>query len=286
MTFTTIQDCLSQNAELLGKDYSQLGTSVKSGWFHHSVFLSFDPKKGWNVVKLNWLQLFLRKFFGFYKSTHLSAVAKALKHSPQRNAGLEERINALLFNPKKHFSSWGNSDGSEADLFLFPELHMHKEYRKTVKRYINTHYRKGDVVLVEGIPAGTAARNQQVKYLKEGVQVFGWEPKNFEKLMDASGITRHKKMLQKIEEFCTVTMDKKYDFEAMGERLDTIAAEFQKLAAYFDPQRQHIVEMVRDAYKMCKDQPDPGESFRYVMLQLAEKLAKKQEAAAYRSSSV
>jgi hypothetical protein len=205
-----------------------------------------------------------------------------LKHSTEQNTALEERINTLLFSPKKIFSSWSNVESSsKADLFLFPEWHANKEYRKTMNRYINEHYREGDIVLVEGIPAGTAERNQQVEYLKEGIPVYGWEPQNFKELIAGSSVQKLQEMLKEMKAFPSKFMPMAYDFEAIGSHLDVVISEFQKLAAYFDPKMPpaKIEAEIKRCYEGSKTKDNPREVFQVVIVLLLKKLEDKQEKA-------
>lgn len=288
MSFTSLEDCLSTNTKVLGENYSQLGTTIKSGWFSRKVFLSFDPKKGWNVVKLGWLQLFLRKFLGFYKSTHLTNIIRAWKeyrkaHVAYKNTALKNRIHALVFPPKKFLSSWGNVDSIEANVFVFPETHTHKNYRKIVNQYINDHYREGDVVLVEGVVAGKAKRNQQVKDLKEGIQVFGWDHPHFKDLANLAVLSKHQHMLAKMERLITELQSKKYDFACFGTMLGKITSEIQKLASYFEPtmSSSDIEAWVKAFYEKSKGADDPRGLFQALVLMAVRSFEKNQEKAFY-----
>jgi hypothetical protein len=77
MTTITLEQCLSRNAQILGPEYANLGTTEYTGWLNRKILLAFDEEKGWSVVKLNWIQLFLRNFLAFYKNTHLANIIRA-----------------------------------------------------------------------------------------------------------------------------------------------------------------------------------------------------------------
>ncbi len=92
----------AQNHYDLGAKFEKLGKKEK-GRFGGRIYLAYDQKSGWNVRHLNIFQNLIRRVFGAYKSTHLTAIFEQLTKEPVRPSALFERIQALwnAAHPKK-----------------------------------------------------------------------------------------------------------------------------------------------------------------------------------------
>ena len=67
-TPVTLKQALDKNSAILGKNYSLLGKPSKFGY---KPYLSYDQKKGWDVLSLGIISRIFRKIFGLYSNTHL-----------------------------------------------------------------------------------------------------------------------------------------------------------------------------------------------------------------------
>jgi hypothetical protein len=66
-----LSDCLVKNSSILGPHCTNLGKNTGSFFLgHRKILLSYTDKNGWEVLKLNIFQIFLRNVLGAYKSTH------------------------------------------------------------------------------------------------------------------------------------------------------------------------------------------------------------------------
>ncbi len=74
-TLTTLKAALDKNSAVLGKDYELLG---KPSRFGYKTYLSYDKKKGWEIVTLGIISRIFRKIFGLYSTTHLQMVVLPL----------------------------------------------------------------------------------------------------------------------------------------------------------------------------------------------------------------
>ncbi len=101
-TFSTIKQALDKNPAILGGNYSLLG---KTSRFGYKTYLSYDSKKGWEIVTLGIISRIFRKSFAIYYSTHLS------------------HVHAFLRNEK----------------FKLPENHSYTATEKKVKNFVDEH---------------------------------------------------------------------------------------------------------------------------------------------------
>lgn len=178
---------LHQNRDFLGENYERIGKKIGSGFFGRKVFLSYDKKMGWNIIRLNPLQLLCRNIFGLYRNTHLKHVFKCLAKEK-----LPSEIVALPFYSRmakiwaEKCLKWvGNTSVNKAQVFCFGEKHGDQAYRAAIQQFINENYREGDIVLIEGVKAGEVIKPsdcQLTRELKENCLVMGWEPQNFKEI--------------------------------------------------------------------------------------------------------
>lgn len=145
-----LTECLVKHNSLIGPVCNGLGKSRGSFFGRTKVMLSFSDKKGWNILKLNLCQLFLRKVFGAYSSTHLNRVTKKINEIDlaPNEAACQARIQTLW--TKKKVIGKGNTNLSDAKVICFAETHDDLSFRATIAQTVNAMYRPGDIVLVEG----------------------------------------------------------------------------------------------------------------------------------------
>jgi hypothetical protein len=84
---------LSMHESLIADEYKQLGKIEGSGLFRKKIFISYDRDEGFNCVKLNLIQLFLRNAFGLYYSTHVDTIVRGWNRSTK---GLDKPQNSLI----------------------------------------------------------------------------------------------------------------------------------------------------------------------------------------------
>ncbi len=76
MREVSLQCCLSKYSLSPGKEADHIGLGMGSGLRYGKYLLSHDAKKGWDIVKLNRIQLMLRNIFGFYAATRAATISK------------------------------------------------------------------------------------------------------------------------------------------------------------------------------------------------------------------
>ncbi|MBA2729057.1 MAG: hypothetical protein H0U49_12905 [Parachlamydiaceae bacterium] len=72
----SLSTCIKKQSNMIGKECQNLGKKTGGSFFGKKVLISYDNKEGWKCVELTFFQLFLRKAFGFYESTHMFNVVK------------------------------------------------------------------------------------------------------------------------------------------------------------------------------------------------------------------
>lgn len=184
-----------QNHPELGSNYQFLGKSQGSFLKRKKSFLSYNNKTGWDVIRLNAIQLFLRKYFGFYRSTHLKTIAKAWSKVSQnkeyRDNKLNKRIHSLWEKkfPNKIFPyalALGNSSLEKAEVICIAEQHGLKSSKEVMAHIINRYYREGDIILLESLKAGTEKRAEEIfgPLLKKGLIVKGWDVEGLDSIFN------------------------------------------------------------------------------------------------------
>lgn len=81
-----LSTCLQSQIGTIGNDCENIGKTEGRGLFSKKVMLAYERDKGWQCVKLNLPQLFLRKAFGLYHSTHLDTVARATNRTLDKSS--------------------------------------------------------------------------------------------------------------------------------------------------------------------------------------------------------
>ena len=127
----------------------------------------------------------------------------------------------------------GNAKRSDAQVFLFPENHTDANYRKASERYINTQYRVGDVVLVEGLAAGETI--SELRHFKKGIQIYGLEPKNFKALTMLPAGRKQKEMEDKFRDLLKIPV---FNFPDDCKR-------FQEIVDYIDPSTGSVEKLIK-----------------------------------------
>ncbi len=183
-----LSKCLESNKLILGQKCENLGKATGSCFFPRKVFLSYSEKEGWQVVILNIIQLFLRKVFGAYQSTHLNPIAERVSKIESSDGVRDCKSRIQTVWAQKNLVRLGNAPLSSAQIIGFPEEHFDRLYQTSVAPLINALYKEGDVILVEGREAGKAGERSAHKAtedLKEDCVIMGWEPQNFKELHGA-----------------------------------------------------------------------------------------------------
>src|SRR5262249_31185114 len=143
-----LTNILNKYSNILGNDYQNLGKTVGSGLRRRKILLSYNYKKGFDVIKLNILQLFLRKIFGFYSNTHLENVINkwvCIRRKDQWNNPLfDHRIQDIWKKTYTHKGlpsysmilenklALGSTPLEEMQVFCFAENHCDKVMSKEI----------------------------------------------------------------------------------------------------------------------------------------------------------
>lgn len=123
-------------------------------------------------------------FFGCYRSTHLKVMANRWALLPEnvKNEQLNERIKEIWdkAHPHQIFPEnfcFGNSTPKRAQLFCFAEDHTNMTFRKFIGETIDKHYRPGDIILVEGVDAGTSIKTKltAADRVTKATSAMGWD---------------------------------------------------------------------------------------------------------------
>lgn len=264
MTSVSFSECLENNMHILGTGASRLGKIQKSGFLglgSYKLMLSHNAETGWSVAKLNIFQLFFRKLFGAMLSTHGHLIHKQLHDIIKMGTGAEVFNNARVNEiwQKRFFKGVGNADVGQSNLFVFPEEHTDYVYRKTVGKFISDHYRKGDVILVEGQKASKTKKAQdheQTRHVTVDAQVQGWEPENFDEYIPAS----MKRNSEKAKEIGTLFLwiagkvptkinNQDKDLKEFYQALPEFIEKYHELAAYFQVANPVTVDDIKKAFK-------------------------------------
>lgn len=268
----TLLECIHDNSVLLGLDLANIGKKVS--WIGHKVFFTHNPKDGWNVVKLNIFQLFLRKVFGCYKESHFNEVFKQWHHFKKENIQefqdirnaensqnlashlqrLSSRLTAIW--SKQHLVAYGSSKLTQAQVFCFAEIHGDIKFREATAKIIKDNYREGDIILVEGLESGKIdleMNSQFSKYYKNGNYLIqGWEPAGYEawaKQIFRATEDQYSKAVKLLEEIQNKTpKGKDYtskDLEGLKEVMDRFYEEYRSIAKHFLLEDNEIEEALR-----------------------------------------
>ncbi len=237
----SLSSVLEKNKVLLENNYCNLGVSTWSGLLPKKHLLSYDLQQGWSVKHLNPLECCLRKV-GFYPSTHLENIvygwnrynAGRIDHNLNKDrkiSALEKRLHEIWKKSRgsAEFPAFtftcGNTTLKKAQIIVFGDEHEQaKPFHKYLAKTIEQLYRPGDIILVEGTPAGKRVKVselQSVRYITSSIPIKGLEPKNIEALntpifrtteeMSAKMVAKIKsydKELEKIKSFSSSSINK------------------------------------------------------------------------------
>jgi hypothetical protein len=229
----SLEKALQDYTNILGQDYENLGkTQGSCCLFRKKNLLSYDVKKGWDVVQLGWIELFLRKL-GFFKSTHLKNVARewaTLKATTDySNKTLNKHIKNLWKKtyPQQNYPSYfvalGNTAPKQASVKLFCEEHGDLQLRQAFGKKINKTHKSNDSILVESMSCekkGMAWDCLQTNFVIWNFGIQGWEPSNIETSLTEGLGPQHKKLKNFDDVACVFTtacfvplFKKKFDLE-------------------------------------------------------------------------
>lgn len=305
MKYLKAATCLQANERLLGVGYSNLGKTIGFGFLGPwKVFLSYDRKTGWKVLKLNFIQLFFRKILGAYKTTHLNHIVNHWNKRGGIDEGDVEKCHARIQGiwTKKYLIGVGNAKFSQADVICFAEEHLDRSYRASVAEFINANYREGDIVLVEGVEAGKIAPKEhpQTRDVKVDCVIRGWEVENFEELSSAAkeANAKHKLLTASLKRLKEVLPPKG---ELNSEQLTTLEREVEDLAKNIRILSQYYkkndagfaVEAVEAIYRLFRElkkgtlssEGAHGSCFLYAVSSILMKLEKRREKALHENIS-
>ena len=289
-----LSNCLSKNNPFLGPHCEGLG-KIKDG---EKTLLSYTDKGGWEILKLNVYQLFLRKLGG-YPSTHLDYISKKI-NKLEITENIKDCHNRIEnFWIKKNLIGLGNSPISQAKVICFAEKHGDICFRSGVAQLINACYREGDIILIEGQEADkeiNSKDHQLTNKLKSDCIIRGWEPEKFEEINGTS----FKKADSKYSELLNIKDSFNDIIEMEGQltskeiaaiqiRLDKLKENIKNLNIYFQVKSIENVYTVLDNMfeKWKKGELSStgrhGHVFYAVILKILSLFEKKQESALYKN---
>lgn len=226
-------------------NFDSIGTWSGRFIFAQKALLSYTAANGWKIAHLNLIQLFFRKVFGAYKSTHLDHVFTHLDSAIKSKDNINQKHHlASCYNklfPKYHFRSLGNAQLDKAKVICFAERHddehFHKYEISVIQKLYNTDT---DVILVEGCPCGPVANevllgnfgssntavSQRLAPFR-GYNVYGWEPEEGQSEQESIS-NRNQSLANQIKHF-----------RALGKRVFVIAG-FLHLVAF--PQKNEQLQ--------------------------------------------
>lgn len=278
-----LQTVLQTKQNILGKDCKNLGK--RKGFLHfHKVMLSYDAQAGWNVKELNIFQLIFRKIFGAYKSTHLKNIIQNYKNQTHRNSTLEHRLQSIwakaLPLSSKHPDNQpvilGNSRPSAAQLFGCPEDHTNKSWRLEMGKFINQHYRSGNIILIEGLPVGKVGKAGSYS-ITHGVNpdypVQGWESAKsldeFEKKLPKRAEWR-----KKSDELIAWTKED-IKYPSSQDQFDLVIERYRALANFFYSNNSKVnssIELIRSNFTKLNNAQNRDVAFHYLIITLLKNL--------------
>lgn len=180
-----LKECLDKYRSEVGEHCEKLGKSTGPWGLGKKCYLSYTKGQGWDgwdVVKLNIIQRFLRAIRLDYKGTHIDLVGRKIARQPL--FADKDCLEAIVSHwSKKNLFIQGNCSIDNAKIIGLPETHLKPIYNAAAAQIIKKIYRPGDVILVEAIKAGVktkAADSAMTSFLSSDFIIRGWEPKNLE----------------------------------------------------------------------------------------------------------
>ena len=286
-------ECLQTNQTILGNQCINLGQSIKTGWLgYHKIFLAYDNSTGWKITQLNILQLFLRKIFNFYKETHLNEVFKMCRNlstDHSQIADCQRRIQAQW--DKKNLSNLGNANLSNAQVICFAESHEDESFRSRISHIIDTYYREGDIILVEGLAANETEKRKehdQTFLIKRECLIQGWEPVNFDNLpgnkyaLAEMQYRQYQKQSKQIQELCQTELTNE-QLVKLEKKIKSFLQSMNQVHIYYETPiklRKKREDIVNEYFNQIKAQHLPNDRkkealfLKYVIYRLVEPLNK------------
>jgi hypothetical protein len=146
--------------------------------------------------------------------------------------------------------------------------------------FINAHYRKGDTVLLEGVPTGACCCGfPEIMGLKNDILAWGWDVDNIEEVEFPCN-REAKNMYSKIEGVWTKILTY-FDFEELGRNLDCISQEIQELIDYFDSSLEPAKVTLKKYYEDSKKASLPLDFFKILTSEMLQKF-RENDVAPYR----
>lgn len=234
----SLSNAIQKNSQIFGNNCENLGKYEGSGIYKKKLFITYDRDAGWNYVKLNLLELFLRKAFGFFQSTHLDTVARGVIRSR-----LHENISKIKIDKK------GEDDVSKFD------KRIHDLWTKTYKSpfpenvvFDNTkHSFRKAMAEVKSIERHTKKQYEDISKLLPDNEKFN--PKN-----EAELDQKVNEFIADLPEFFNFFNDKEYATEEKIIKLQKLIEEY---------------------YNKIKTNEKSAEEFKYLILSVLVKSAKK-----------
>lgn len=300
-----LSECLLKNKYDLGVGSANLGKSQGCFLCRYKIFLAYSDETGWKIVRLNLIQLFFRRCFGAYKSTHFEYIVSRLNdiRVDAATQSCQSRIRQIW--NKKHLVWLGNVPPSEAQVICFAEAHGDKSFRTGISELINAGYKEGDIVLLEGLKAGAIDsgpyRHQQAEYLKRECVTQGWEPENFEELVEVAHKTAFawKAKMKTCMEDLVRDLRTKGEFtaeelEALKVKLKKFGEEVKILNTYYQSKSELVLNIddnIDDLFKKVaagtlSTVGDHGQLLKVILLCALAKLEENQEDANYTNAKL
>lgn len=182
---------IEQNAQTLGR-------CERTGCRFHKLYLANNTKGQWQLVKLGPIDILRRRFLGAFKHTHLKHVARAWSSYQHQQANFCPKITLRMTKlwsktyPKETCAPYdcmmtllGNAPLAEAQVIGIGQLYTDRFDALMTGKFLSTHYKEGDIILVEGFDVDKKIDAKQVPtlaYLDKPADVQGWEPVDYTEL--------------------------------------------------------------------------------------------------------
>ncbi len=297
MNPVSFSDCIRNNSETLGQHCENLGRSLGTGFLGaRKVLFSYDATSGWSVVQLNALQLFLRNVLGFYKPTHTDTILKEWKVLKNDKCEALNIPKIQDFWEKRYFIKFGNTQSNgEFQVRCYGEEHGKKFYRKQVCEDISKNYRPGDIILVEGVVAGTKITKNDMQTTSglEGdkYDIEGWEPENFEQLQPEFIVEfkQKEKSLIELTEATSQAIDDYSNSKNLDEFIKNTSgfvSKYNELVAYFSPENKPLPQdFINRLSESASKAENPMLFMKVILLKLTAQLTKNVEKRLYKRST-
>jgi len=241
----------------------KIGGYVGSFLFNRKkILLSYSVKKGLKICKLNLFQLFLRKYFGLFKSTHLNKVfEKSGEIAPEY--AIENWYDHINFAwGKKNVKYVGNSKILDANVICFAEEHADRAFQIFTAYLINKMYSEKDIVLAECVEAGKTIDREELfgpNRLRSNICIQGWEPENFEEIQGSAMKTLRKKIREAeqaascFKQFADLKIFRNESLSELKKKLEDFSKKIISLNQYFNSCDHRILEIKKFTEALFKE---------------------------------